>query len=267
MAEGAGRCWWGWRWGVIVVVTIVVVVVAAAVIEMVEEVLFGWRGGVFRHGVGATRSFFGRTSTSGYDTGGDVGGWRRTSRVGRRVRRVGEIGVVASIRRSIDPAHPSRFLMPIRTHVRIRIVLLPARIPLLLLFWSPGGAGLHERSPRQLPIHLGDYTPTPQLGRAGRPAQSLAVGPFAAQDRRFVILPVALAEVKPSILGPEEEPDRSQNERGSEQGKEREDASIVDGSGIESPLTGLGLTDGRGGVASHDGERGWNVVVVALVEE
>lgn len=168
--------------------------------------------------------------------------------------------MVASVRGSINTTDSSGFLMTISPHVRVSIIPLPAGFPNLLDFRHRCSTRLDEGF-GQVTINLGDYAPTAELRRASGATQSFAVGALTAQDGRFVIFPVAFAEVEPSVLGPEEEPDRCEDKRGTEQGKEREDAPVVDVSGVKGPRTRFGLTDGRGGIAGCE-ERVWELVAL-----
>lgn len=165
--------------------------------------------------------------------------------------------MIAPIRSSIDPTNSSRLLMTISPDVGVSIILLPARDANLLLFRhrrsSPNTttttALLLNQRFSQITINLRDYTPTTELRRARGSTQGFAVATFPAQDGGFILFPVALAPVKASILGPEKEPDRRKNKRGTEQGEEREDAPVVDISRVKGPLAWFAHADGRGGIA------------------
>ena len=158
-----------------------------------------------------------------------------------------QIVAVASVRLRIQPAHPSRFLMAVGSHVAIGVVLVsPGRPSFLGLVRDLLDEGLI------IPIlrHVRDHTAPAQFRGFGRIAEGGPVRAFAAQHRRFVFLPVTLAEPKASILGPEEEPDAAQHKAGGEKRKQREDTAVVDVVGVKAAGARWGMGSWRSGRAS-----------------
>lgn len=173
----------------------------------------------------------------------------------RRVR-VAEVGVfggvVVPVRFSVQPAHSSRFLVPVRAHVLVVAVLLAPRylLPLARPPSSPLQPALHEHHLVVIPIHFPDHAPAAQLRRLRRPAQCRPIGPFAPQHRALVVVPVALAPAEAAVLRPEEEPDACEHHAEPDKPEQHEDAAVVDVVRVEGAAAGRGVGDWRGGIAS-----------------
>ena len=116
--------------------------------------------------------------------------------------------------------------------LRLEVVLL-ARLSLrttTLLLLDDGCLGAQAGHDRTVVVTIatGHHTATTEPGTFGGVAQRLAVGTFTPQHGRFIILPISLSPFEAAVLGPEEKPDRSNNERGSDQGKQRLNTLHID---------------------------------------
>lgn len=70
-----------------------------------------------------------------------------------------------------------------------------------------------------------------QLGALGCITESAAVGALAAQHGTLVVVPIAPAPLEAAVLGPEEEPDGAQDHSGADEGKQGQEALIVEAGG------------------------------------
>lgn len=127
---------------------------------------------------------------------------------------VGIVALVATVWLFIQAANTSRFFVPVRTHIVIVIVLVPSGLVALAMPFplsEEEGLGVSFL----LLLFTGDDTAATQLGGFGGVTQGCAIGAFSSKNCRFVFFPVTLAEMEPTVLGPEEEPDASQDKAGS----------------------------------------------------
>lgn len=176
--------------------------------------------------------------------------------------------------------------MPISPHISISIIPLAARrnpnLLFSLLHRSPPTPTLLLNPPNRLPpphcrrqklpipIPIRNHTPSPQLRRPRSSTIRFSIAALPAQHGRLVFFPVALSPVEATVLGPEEKPDAGEDERGAEQGEEREDAFVVDGAWVEGSLAGSvegGGWGGGGGGGAGGEEGGGDVIAIAALEE
>lgn len=54
------------------------------------------------------------------------------------------------------------------------------------------------------------------------------MGAFSSENGGFIFFPVALLEVEPAILGPEEEPNNGENQTSGQKCKESKDPAVID---------------------------------------
>jgi len=137
---------------------------------------------------------------------------------------------------TIQPSNLRRLLMPICPHIIIIIIPISPRLPFLrFMLYSFLPPFLTHIT---LPTIRNHATPT-QSRRLRRSTQSRAIRSLAAQDCRFIIIPIAFPEAKATIFGPEKEPDRSEYKGEAEEGEEGEEAVVVDVVGIDGARAGL----------------------------
>lgn len=135
------------------------------------------------------------------------------------------ICVIAAVWFFIQTTDPSRLFVTIGTDVGIVVVLVPAGLAAL-----SGSLSLLEEG---LGIFLlfnlsgSDNATAAQFSGFGSVAEGCAIGAFSSENGRFIFLPVALFEMKPAILGPEEEPNTGEDKAGGQKRKEGEDPTIV----------------------------------------
>lgn len=148
------------------------------------------------------------------------------------------------VRFAVQAAHPRRFLLPVRPHVLIMIIPIPPRPHLLLPPLSPLPTHPQDLLILQIPLFpttTSHHAPPPQPRRPSRPTQRRAIRPLAPQNRRLVLLPVALAEPEAAVLGPEEKPDAAEDEADADEREEGEEAAVVDVVGVDGAGAGVVL--------------------------
>jgi len=174
--------------------------------------------------------------------------------------------VVRAVRLAVDTPDARGLLLAIRAHILIlwalpRPLLLRAQaeqllpepppvLPLLALLIRDGERRLGRGHPRLrhavvVPEAAVDDAAATELGAGRGVAERAPVGALAPQHGRLILLPVAFAPDEASVLGPEEEPDGAQYERGADDREEGHQARHVDVVGVDGALAGV---EGLGGL-------------------
>jgi len=222
--------------------------------------------------------------------------WRDDESVGRgrQLRGFGvRVVVVASVRLAIEAADAGGLFVPVGAHVFVAASLASTASTRLLAFRFPFPRLRFllpffdiERALVLIRPHApANDAPTPQHRPLRRVTQRLPIRSLATQDGRLVILPVALAPHEAAVLGPEEEPDAREDERGREQAEQRQHALVVDrvgrdgagAAGVSAGVAGrvagaeesAGVVGGEdGGAFAEQGGRGggWGVEAFAVEE-
>lgn len=148
---------------------------------------------------------------------------------------VGEVLVKDTVRFAIESSDTSRLLLPVCPHVGVIVVFVSPRT---LLLPSPLSSFLEEFLIHVLPSTR-YHTPSTQPRGPCRPTQGGAIRPLTPQDRRLVVIPIAFAELKAAIFGPEEEPYPAEDEKNADESEESKEAAVVDVVRINGAGTGL----------------------------
>lgn len=136
------------------------------------------------------------------------------------------ICVIAAVWFFIQTTYPSRLFVTIGTDVGIVVVPVPAG----LAAFSGSLSLLEEQGLGSfLLFNLGgsDNATAAQFSGFGSVAEGCPIRAFSSKNGGFVLLPVALLEMKTAILGPEEEPNTGEDKAGGQKRKEGEDSTIV----------------------------------------
>lgn len=142
-----------------------------------------------------------------------------------------------SITLPVQASHPRRFLVTISLHISVIIVLVSPRFSSLLL------PTLFASLPSLL-AHI-SFAPMSNDTSSTKPCrlrcstQRGTIRSFPSQDGRFVIIPIALPEVKTAVLGPEEKPDAGEHEGYAYESEKSEKGMVVDVVGVNGASTGV----------------------------
>ena len=144
--------------------------------------------------------------------------------------------MVATFWLTVQTADFGGFFVAVGSHVRVVVVTFL----LLLLFFGACTFAVAANFDAAIngrvlfKVHFTDSAatahdaPTTEFGCFGGTTKGGAIGTFAAEDRGFVVLPIAAtAPLEAAIFGPEKEPDACEDKAGEDEAEESKDAFVI----------------------------------------